>query len=132
MNANEDQRIQHQLDHRSTTDDPAAPDAQVYRKLYEALAAAPASPLPEGFADRMVAQAMPPKWHHRYGPMLLLAACIALSLLLCALSIYYADAAFLRSFTTQLLRFKEILAFGFTALLLIQIGDHWLIKSRPR
>ena len=130
MKANEDQRLQHQLDHQKAVDSPADPNAQAYQKLYAALAAPPHPSLSEGFAERVVARAMQPKWYHQYGHLLSYAAWTILSLLLCTLAIYYTDAAFLRSFAVWLLRFKEIIFFGFATLLLVQLGDRWLVRSK--
>ena len=130
MNANEDQRLQHQLDQRSIGSDSTDPNTQAYQALYEALATAPPSSLPVDFAGRTMHNVMRPQWYHLYGYALLPTAWILLSLFLCAIAMYYVDLVFFQNFTTWLLRFKEIIAFVFAALMLVQIGDHWLVRSK--
>lgn len=123
-----DKQWQDQFDRRPRFEPQADPDAQAYRRLYEALDQPPTGSLPENFADRVVAQvALRPQ--AAYHPLLWTAAAVVLSLLLSALAVYYTDTVFFKSMTSQLLRTKEVIAFSGAAFALVQLADRWLIKK---
>lgn len=123
-----DKQWQDQFDRQPRFKPPTDPDAQAYRKLYEALAQPPSGSLPKNFADRIVAQ-VEPRPQTTYQPLVWTAAAVVLALLLSAAAVYYTDTLFFQSMTAQLLRTKEVVVFSVVAFTLIQLGDQWLIKK---
>ena len=104
--------------------------AHTYRKLHEVLREPPAPPLPTDFAirvtDRVFQQPTVASYSSNVGVVTVLA--VALSLLLSALIIYYADATMFKSVVQQLWQVKEIVAFATAILILVQWGDQWIMR----
>ena len=129
MKSRSEEEIQRMLDRHGLSTLPDDDDTKIYRRLYEALAAPPTLLLSENFADRVVEHTVRLQKRYHYRQEILMIILIATSLLMSAFAIYYTDATFFRRLTQWLLQIKEIIAFAITSLVLVQLGDRWLVKK---
>jgi hypothetical protein len=106
-------------------------DAKLYELVFEELSKEPDYVLPEGFSYTVTEKIW--QQHRRKSlitPNAVLFASILAALLISAGTILYINAAMLVDVLTVLIQFKWIILFSLMVLILIEIGDRFLIRRR--
>ena len=118
--------------HRSELpSDATEKDVRIYRALYTSLSTPPPSGLPADFAQRVAMRAMPQKAPEvRPEYFASTALWITLALLFSVAATYYVQAELFEQLVQQVIRTKEIMLFGVLILALIQLSDHWLVRTK--
>ena len=124
-----DEDLQRMFDDQDVPMHQADSDTKAYQKVYETLKQPPSIHLSENFADKVVARAVRQRKQQEQWYTVSTVVIVIVSLVLSALAIYYTDAAFFQTLTRLVVQTKEIIAFIVVMVVLVQLGDRWLVKK---